>query len=174
MKVYHNDGSKKGGVSSAEIKLNKGFNNDSYLNLLENRAFPSIKSKITNFIFMHDNAPIHTKKLNRTEQHSLAWNLIVRIFKSKLLKWPPYSPDLNPLENVWSLLDRAKNDELDRRARLGIPLPKNKKESFELLKKCWAELDNEIVKKIYFSFRNRLINVLFNRGGNNFSTRTRN
>jgi transposase len=40
----------------------------------------------------NNNAPIHVSK------KSMAW------FKDnavELLEWPPYSPDLNPIENLW-------------------------------------------------------------------------
>lgn len=172
MKVYNIDGSKKGGISSEFVKLNKGFNNSSYLKLLEHQAFPAIRTKIDNFIYMHDNASIHTKKENRADKHSLARNLIVRELKSKLLIWPPYSPDMNPMENCWFLIDKLKNEALDERVKLGQKLPANKKDMFVLLQECWSKLDNNIVKKIYFSFRKRLINCLIKRGRNHFSTKS--
>lgn len=173
-KVYNCDGSKKGGINSEFVKLNKGFNNSSYLNLLENHAFPSIKTKMNqrDFIYMHDNASIHVKKEKRSDKHSLARNLIVRRLKSKLLIWPPYSPDMNHMENTWFLLDKCKNDELDRRFKAGEKLPANKREMFSLIKECWLRLDNRIIQKVYFSFRKRLINCLIKRGCNNFSTKS--
>jgi hypothetical protein len=45
--------------------------------------------------FMQDNAPIHTAKIikNWFDENSIP-----------LVDWPPYSPDLNPIEQHWAKL----------------------------------------------------------------------
>jgi hypothetical protein len=42
-------------------------------------------------IFMHDNAPVH--------QAGIVKNLLAEL-GIEVMKWPPYSPDLNPIENL--------------------------------------------------------------------------
>jgi len=50
-----------------------------------------------NWIFQQDNAPIHASKETKT------W---LDLKKINLLEWPAYSPDLNPIENVWGIMAR--------------------------------------------------------------------
>ena len=46
---------------------------------------------------MHDNARPHVARIY---QQLLADNNI------RVLDWPPYSPDMNPIEHVWDMLSR--------------------------------------------------------------------
>ena len=43
-------------------------------------------------VFMHDNAPSHAAK------NSMLYLASIGIFGSRLINWPPASPDLNPLK----------------------------------------------------------------------------
>ncbi len=43
-------------------------------------------------IFMHDNAPIYTARLVKNWLEEQAFEVMI---------WPLYSPNLNPIENLW-------------------------------------------------------------------------
>ncbi|XP_028978174.2 H-2 class II histocompatibility antigen, A-Q alpha chain isoform X6 [Esox lucius] len=61
----------------------------------KNRAF---RSKT---IFMHDNAPSHAAENTSVSLAAMG------IKGGTLMVWPPSSPDLNPFENLWSILKQT-------------------------------------------------------------------
>jgi hypothetical protein len=72
---------------------------DGYLSILEDSLIPSIDLLIEDkefFLFQQDNAPCHKAKkvLKWFEEQQIG-----------LLEWPARSPDLNPIENIWNLID---------------------------------------------------------------------
>lgn len=138
------------------------FNNTSYKNMLEKRAIPAMRRQIDDFIFMQDNASIHSA-MNKDKTDTVIGELLKKE-KVPTMYWPPLSPDLNPIENIHHLLQNEMNDELT----LLEKKPKNKKEVFSILKQCWTRVDNEVVKKIYFSFYGRLSKVIERQGSNNY------
>lgn len=71
------------------------MNSQKYLEILQDRMVPELlKVNGGNPIFQHDLAPCHTSK-------------IVKQFftdnKITVLDWPGNSPDINPIENLWSI-----------------------------------------------------------------------
>ena len=144
-----------------------GFDGESYYLLMRDHVLPLLESQLvsdsdgTSFEYMHDNAGIHvTEKLVRFPGRSVKKLLAERGIR--IVDWPANSPDLNPVEHFWAALNRLVKLKLKRLKTL----PKNKKEHWNLIKRCWARLDNEKVKTIFNSFGRRLDLVNRNDGDN--------
>lgn len=97
------------------------------------------------FIFQHDNDPKHTSKV------------VQRYLKTKgvnVLPWPAQSPDLNPIENLWAILD----------TRLKHRKCNNEDELFGVLKAGWEALDPQILKNLVDSMSRRCQAVIDAKG----------
>lgn len=118
-----------------------------YREILERNLLPSIEqlSLQNQCIFMHDNDPKHTSKLIKD------W---LKEKKIETMPWPPYSPDFNPIENLW--------DELERRVKKHQP--KNKQELESLLKQEWYQIELPVLQKLVESVPNRLYQCIKMKG----------
>ncbi len=68
--------------------------------VLANYAIPTVKSHVKKvkkrLFFQEDNAPVHTARVARSFLSSS---------NVEVLSWPAQSPDINPIENIWSYIE---------------------------------------------------------------------
>jgi hypothetical protein len=87
----------KKGSSPTLTPVVGNLNSEKYINILDDNLWPVIAQHFPTspYIFQEDNAPCHVSR--RTNQ----WKTENDI---PTLEWPPQSPDLNIIENVWKVI----------------------------------------------------------------------
>jgi len=130
------------------VKIDGIMTADVYIDIInENLEESLLKLGIEdNYIFQQDNDPKHTAKKSKAFFHSC---------RIKQLEWPPQSPDLNPIENLWAILDNRIN-------KSGIT---NKNSYFEAVQLAWENLDPQHLKNLIESIPRRLQKVIEAKGG---------
>jgi transposase len=98
------------------------------------------------YIFMDDNAPSHRARIvsdmkERSDVEFLDW-------------WPPHSPDLNPIENLWGIL----------KERVRKRNPRSREQLWDMAVEEWANFPFEIINSLVDSMPNRIRLVLRARG----------
>ena len=68
------------------------------------------------------------------------------------LDWPPQSPDMNPIENLWA------NIKARRQKKFG--LPKTKEQLIEQIFEIWDHIEPGLVQKLADSAKKRILEVL--------------
>ncbi len=97
------------------------------------------------WVFMQDNDPKHTAKINKAY---LDKRCKVEGKEFDVLEWPSQSPDLNPLEHIW----RYVKVKLRGRSKK----PANLNELFEQFKEEWNNVPKEIMHSTVFSSQREL------------------
>jgi transposase len=97
--------------------------------------------------FMQDNASCHKtdEVMNVLEKNGV-----------ETLQWPPQSPDLNPIENLWAIIK-------DRRQKK-IGMPTSKVELIHQVLQIWSDLEPGLAEKLAGSVVNRLKECLRRKG----------
>lgn len=145
------DGS-KGPILIWDRDLWGNFNSLSYCQ----RVWPYIESfrqeheifrvGIGNSVFMQDGASSHTAKNTKQFLYERAVHL---------LWWPPNSPDLNPIENLWRLL----------KSRVRKRYPKTKEDLRRCIEEEWARISPQEIRRYTGNMNERCRAVLAASGG---------
>lgn len=121
---------------------------EKYLNILKSKLRLSAEKLGLNneFVFQQDRDPKHTAKIVQNWFHT---NRI------EVLDWPAQSPDLNPIEHLWSILKQA----------VSRQRPSNINSLKTIVNAEWMKMDKNICHKLVESMPRRCEAVIKAQGG---------
>lgn len=133
------------------VKIDGKMDAELYTSILEDELMESLKwwnKEVEDILFQQDNDPKHTSK------KAQEW---FKDHEIEVMKWPAQSPDLNPIEHLWSHLKRKLGE-------YEIP-PKGIEELWARVQKEWNGIDKAECQKLIASMPARVKEVLKAKGG---------
>ena len=137
------------GVGHIQV-FEENLDSELMVDILKKHLLPSAKPLMNSmqkgmWYYQQDNDPKHKSKLVQgwLQQKGIT-----------CLDWPPYSPDLNPIENLWADLKRRVEEENARTTQ----------ELKAAVLKAWSETDDELIAKLVESMPRRLAAVHASQG----------
>jgi hypothetical protein len=127
------------GPLSRNLKKRRGVTN----NILTTKLFPDPDD----WTLQQDGATCHTSR--KTKAYLLKKKIEL------LSPWPPNSPDMNPIENLWAILtEKVYQVEIHTVTQLR-----------RRVRKCWKEIDPQILKNLVADMPNRIAELKMANGG---------
>ena len=138
------------GKSSLHV-MRETMNGQRYADVLR-QYVPEISNALgnpgTDWFFMEDNATPHTCQVANAAKQELGLRRI---------NWPSKSPDLNPIEHVWSWMKRNLRRQLKPEDTLQL--------LEEKVSRVWDEVPVQIINQLVSSMTARVAATIQNKGG---------
>lgn len=133
-----------------------GYSAESYLEVLEAEVKPIFEKLNPGYEFMRDNASIHTA----SKVKDWFTNMEIVLLKD----WPPYSPDLNPIEHIWWALKTRCYEMFPEVASDKSESEHARQRLESCLQAAWDTLDQGLFDKLGASMRDRIEAVIEAKG----------
>ncbi|UYV67738.1 K02A2.6-like [Cordylochernes scorpioides] len=100
---------------------------------------------VPNALYQQDNARSHTTLISQQALQDV-----------QMLPWPPYSPDLSPIEHVWDIIGRRLH---------ALPQPRSEDELWQMVEREWRAIPQDAIRTLIDSLPRRVAACIAVRGG---------
>ncbi|UYV74806.1 Transposase [Cordylochernes scorpioides] len=100
---------------------------------------------VPNALYQQDNARPHTTRISQQALQGV-----------QMLPWPPYSPDLSPIEHVWDIIGRRLH---------ALPQPRSEEELWQMVEREWRAIPQDAIRTLIDSLPRRVAACIAVRGG---------
>ncbi|UYV82311.1 hypothetical protein LAZ67_21001679 [Cordylochernes scorpioides] len=100
---------------------------------------------VPNALYQQDNARQHTARISQQALQDV-----------QMLPWPPYSPDLSPIEHVWDIIGRRLH---------ALPQPPSEDELWQMVEREWRAIPQDAIRTLIDSLPRRVAACIAVRGG---------
>ncbi|UYV84347.1 hypothetical protein LAZ67_X001911, partial [Cordylochernes scorpioides] len=91
---------------------------------------------VSNALYQQDNARPHTARISQQALQDV-----------QMLPWPPYSPDLSPIEHVWDIIGRRLH---------ALPQPRSEDELWQMVEREWRAIPQDAIRTLIDSLPRRV------------------
>ncbi|UYV61934.1 hypothetical protein LAZ67_1007101 [Cordylochernes scorpioides] len=91
---------------------------------------------VPNALYQQDNARPHTARISQQALQDV-----------QMLPWPPYSPDLSPIEHVWDIIGRRLH---------ALPKPRSEDELWQMVEREWRAIPQDAIRTLIDSLPRRV------------------
>ncbi|UYV62624.1 hypothetical protein LAZ67_2001350 [Cordylochernes scorpioides] len=115
-----------------------------YVDVLRPVTLPYLQG-VPNALYQQDKARPHTARISQQVLQDV-----------QMLPWPPYSPDLSPIEHVWDIIGRRLH---------ALPQPRSEDELWQMVEREWRAIPQDAIRTLIDSLPRRVAACIAVRGG---------